>query len=110
MKGDNTDPPALRITNQFRSSTGFAYDLKANGERLTLSILSRQATQEPGQWLVAARLGSAPDTPAIEASGPTRLDALREVGRRWQEQAIELRLPSFDWDAVAKALADVRAI
>lgn len=95
--------------NQFRSRTGFVYDLKENGARLTVSISQRQGVTDPGEWSVAARAG-APADAAIEAWGPTRTDAFREVARLWAEKALLLHLPSFDWEAVATALSEVRAL
>ena len=107
---EKKDPETLRITNQFRSKTGFVYDLKCNGERLTINITPRQNTGDAGEWSVEARLGSSPDAKSVPAWGSTRLDALREVGRLWTSQATELGLPTFDWDAVATALSNVRAL
>jgi hypothetical protein len=57
---------------------------------------------------VASTSASADAT--VEAWGPTRIDALREVARLWTERTLQLNLPSFDWDAVAKALSEVRAV
>jgi hypothetical protein len=107
---ERADPTALKITNQFRARTGFVYDLKADGVRLTLTISQRQGNEEPGDWFVGAKTSSAPDAAAIEAWGATRIDTLREVARLWDEKSLELHLPRFDWDAVAKALSDVRAV
>ena len=107
---ERADPTALKITNQFRSRTGFVYDLKSDGVRLTLTISQRQGHDEPGEWFVGAKTSSAPDAASIEAWGATRIDTLREVARLWGEKTMEMQLPRFDWEAVAKALSDVRAV
>jgi hypothetical protein len=107
---EKKDVDALRITNQFRSKTGFVYDLKCNGARLTINIAPRQNSGDAGEWSVEARLGSSPDAASIPAWGSTRVDALREVGRLWTSKAEELGLPTFDWDAVATMLSSVRAL
>jgi hypothetical protein len=101
---------ALRIMNQFRSRTGFVYDLKCEAARLTVSIAQRQSAADPGEWSVEARAGVAPDVAPIAAWASTRRDALREVGLAWASQAATLGLPAFDWEAIATALSDVRAV
>jgi hypothetical protein len=42
--------------------------------------------------------------------GPTPKDALQAVGRAWVSKSAEHALPRFDWEAVATALAEVRAL
>jgi hypothetical protein len=101
---------ALKITNQFRSRTGFVYDLKYEGSRLTLTIVQRERPDDPGEWSVEARASSLPDVVPIVAWGATRRDALGEVGRAWASSAATTGLPSFDWDAIAAVLSDVRAL
>jgi hypothetical protein len=104
------NPDGLKITNQFRSRTGFVYDLKCEGARLTVSITQRQNPTDAGEWCVEARPNPAPEAGPIAAWGATKIDALREVGRLWVDKATELGLPRFDWQAVATALTDVRAL
>ena len=104
------DADALKITNQFRSKMGFVYDLKCEGSRLTVNITPRQNPADAGEWHVEARPGSLPDVVPIAAWAPTRVDALREVGRLWSSQVTSNGFPTFDWEAVAKALSDVRAV
>ncbi len=101
---------ALKITNQYRSKTGFVYDLKCNGVRLTVGITPRQGPTDPGDWCVEGHAGSMPDTPPISAWGTTKSETLTEVGRLWAGRAAELGLPEFDWAAVATVLSGVRAI
>ncbi len=100
--------PALKISNQYRSQTGFMYELERDGTRLTLAIARRQQASDPGEWSVEAT--SKPDTPPVTAWGATRREALRELGRIWASKASTLGLPAFDWEVVAAVLADVRAV
>lgn len=108
MRETNVD--AVKITNQFRSKDGFVYDLRSEGARLTISIMPREHSAEAGDWKVEARSGHGPDAVVVTEWGASRVDVLREVGRAWVSRAMELGLPTFDWEAVAKALKDVRAI
>jgi hypothetical protein len=100
----------VRITNQFRSRSGFVYDFSCDGARLTLSISSRESPSDEGDWRVEARTSHAPESLVVKRSGPTRLDALREVASAWDSDAAARGLPLFDWRAVEKALTDVRAM
>jgi hypothetical protein len=100
---------ALRITNQFRSKGSMVYDLRCNGERLTVTVSPRTTEQDGGEWRVEARAGGRPVEDIVERWGATRIDALRAVGRAWTEQ-LARGLPRFDWEAVAQALITVRAV
>jgi superfamily II DNA/RNA helicase len=100
---------ALRITNQFRSRNGFVYDLRCEGATLILSIKPRENPDDPGDWSVEARVRSQ-DAAPITAWGPTKRDALREVGVAWVASAPSLGLPTFDWTAVATVLSEVSAV
>jgi hypothetical protein len=104
------NPHALKITHQARGRTGMVYDFSADGHRLTVSIFPRDGVQDAGDWRVEARASRADEAVVIAEWGATRGDALREVGRAWASRAVADRLPSFDWEEVAKALDTVRAI
>jgi hypothetical protein len=110
MTERKSDDVKLKITNQFRSKAGFCYDLRCDGARLTLNITQRQGVDDAGEWHVEACAKPAASDAPIAAWGQTRVDALREVGRQWSSRAGELGLPIFDWDAVATALTNVRAV
>lgn len=101
---------ALKITGQSRSRRGMVYDLKANGQRLTLSMFPRESSDEPNEWRVEARASSGAEEAVVMQWAETREEALREVGRAWATKAETAGLATFDWDAVAQALAAVRAI
>lgn len=100
----------LRITDQFRSKNGFVYDLRFEGARLTLFIAPREHPSDAGEWKVEASTRRLPEPFVITHWGPTRADALQEVGRSWVAQAPSNDLPAFDWAAVEKALREVRAL
>jgi hypothetical protein len=107
MKEQKTD--ALKITNQLRSRNGFVYGLKCEGVALILSIMPSENPEDQGAWSVEARVGTKDSTP-ITAWGPTKRDALREVAAAWAARAAMLGLPTFDWQAVATVLSEVRAL
>ena len=104
------DKDALRITNQFRSKGSMVYDMRCNGERLTLTVSPRTNEQDGGEWRVEARAAGRPEEDIIERWGATRIDALRAVGLAWSERWFARGLPRFDWEAVAQALIAVRAV
>jgi hypothetical protein len=108
MRETNVD--AVKITNQFRSKDGFVYDLRSDGARLTVAIMPREHSADPADWKVEARSSHGPDAVVVTAWGGVKIDVLREVGKSWAEKSMEHGLPNFDWELVAKALKDVRAI
>jgi hypothetical protein len=108
---DDDKSGTLRITNQFRTKEGMAYDLKCDGVRLTLLVTAKTGSQDAGEWRIEARGSRTSERVAIvSAWGQTRLDALREVARLWPEAIDTQGLRTFDWEAVAKLLTTVRAV
>lgn len=108
---DEPKSTALRIMNQFRASGGMTYDMKCDGVRLTLEIHERTHEAQPDAWRIEARGASSADRKATVLEwGPTRIEALRAVGRAWAESADTMGLRVFDWDAVANALVAVKAL
>jgi hypothetical protein len=106
----NTDrgADALRITDQFRTRHGMAYELRERGSRLTL-LIAEHAIEGGAEWQVEASSVQFPGATMTQAAS-TRAEAVRRVGVRWAEGCVARGLPSFDWDAVARALTAVRAI
>jgi hypothetical protein len=100
---------AMRITNQFRTREGMAYELREHGERLTVLITESNKAETEAGWHVEAFASRAPDN-AIAYTSQTRREALRRTGAQWVLDATTRGLPTFDWDAVASALTLVRAI
>jgi hypothetical protein len=105
------DEDAIRITQQFRSRDAMVYDLRGGGRRLTLRVTGRGAEDgPPTEWLIEASTSISPDAVVVAERGATRTEALRAVGRSWNEKRLANNLPSFDWETVARAMAAVRAI
>ena len=103
-------PRGLRIMNQFRSKSGFVYDLKSDTDRLTIGIAPVDEADATSDWVAEARCGSRDEGTSVVGRGATRGDAVREIARAWQPRAVAHELPVIDWEAVAAALADVRAV
>ncbi len=102
---------ALRITNQFRSKGGMAYDLKCEGVRLTLHISPKTGSDDPGEWRVEARGGRATEEAVtIMEWGATRTEALQAVAKSWAGELATDGLRVFDWEAIAAVLTSVRAL
>jgi len=96
---------------QARVKGGMAYSLKCEGVFLTLTISPRSSEAERDEWHVAARAKrSDHDDVPMEAWGPTRIEALRALGRSWVSAQLDHRLTMFDWEEVARLLAEVRAV
>lgn len=107
---------ALRITDQFRTRHGMAYELRERGSRLTLLIAERTVEGGAGdggqgsvEWHVEASSTQFPGS-TISQAASTRAEAVRRIGMQWTVDCGTRGLPSFDWDAVARALTAVRAI
>jgi hypothetical protein len=88
------------------------YDLRGAAGRLTLRVTGRGGEDDgpPTEWRIEASTSIAPDAVIVSERGATRAEALRAVGRAWDEKRVASNLPSFDWELVARALAAVRAL
>jgi hypothetical protein len=105
------DEESIRITQQFRARDAMVYDLRGTAGRLTLRVTGRGGGDgPPTEWRIEASTSSSPDAVVVAEGGPTRAEALRAVGRSWNEKRLAHNLPSFDWESVARAMAAVRAI
>lgn len=105
------DEDAIRITQQFRSRDTMVYDLRGTAGRLTLRVSGRGGDEgPPTEWRIEASTSTSADAVVVAAWATTRAEALRAVGRSWNEKRVSGNLPSFDWELVAKAMAAVRAI
>jgi hypothetical protein len=101
---------AAKITDQFRSRSGFVYDLRCDGANLTLFIAPTEQPSEAGGWKVEARASQSREMVVIAKHGMTRRGALRAVARWWRSKERELGVPKVDWEAVEKALTQIRAL
>lgn len=104
------DPNALHITNQFRADHGMVYELKCERDKLIIRVFERSSPADPADFRVEARGSDAAATAAVTEWGPTRLEALRSVGRAWNSLADRGELARFDWGDVAGVLHAVRAV
>jgi hypothetical protein len=102
------DKNALKMVEQFRDKNRMVYDFRRGPDFLSVRI--GEDKSEAGEWTIDVRTSNAPDGVIVSGKGPTRKEALMDAGRSWDSTAIIQGLPRFDWDAVAKALTDVRAI
>lgn len=102
-------PPKCRVTMQYRSLTGFVYELESSGVPLELRISREPPWKDKGDWHVTAHRGKKSEAIVAEsaATGP---EALQRIERSWLAKTSELDLPVFDWGAVTTALQTVRAI
>jgi hypothetical protein len=104
---------APRITNQFHSKGGMAYDFRYRGARLSLLVTPRTRMEDAGEWRVEARApAEGGGEPLIVTEwGSTRRGALDAVARAWGDAAVSGRSRgAFDWVAIAAALDTVRAL
>lgn len=108
---EDKEKDGLKITNQFRAKGGMTYDLKCKGARLTLVVTPRTTEGDSGEWRVEARVARPLEDPiAVAEWGPTRIEALRAVGRAWSATPEAQGFGMFDWEAIAQALISVRAL
>ena len=101
---------ALKITHQSRARNHMVYDLKGDGNRLTLCVFARENASDTNEWRIEARSVSSSENAVVSEWGATKVEALREAGRAWAAKAPAEGLPNFDWEAVAQALIAVRAL
>jgi hypothetical protein len=108
---DEPKSAALRITNQFHSGGGMAYDLKLEAMRLTLLITARSNADDEGDWRIrGCGWLTADHKVTLVAWGATREEAVRTLGRTWGSSPDTPGLRTLDWDAVVAALHGVRAL
>ena len=111
MRSDKRPTTMLKIMQQWRVKGGMAYGLKCEGVSLTLTVSPRASEADIEEWHIEARAkASSRDEVLMDGWGPTRIDALRALGRAWTTAQFEHGLNMFDWEDVARILADVRAV
>src|SRR4051794_35840170 len=105
MAKEEKDKNELKITSQCREKDGMLYGLKCEGVLLTLVVSPRMNERDPGEWRVEARAGRSSQEEFVAAEwGPTRIEALRAVGRAWTSKFTTHGMAMFDWEAVARVL------
>jgi hypothetical protein len=103
-------PVVMKLTNQFRSGRGMMFAFRCNKDKLTLCISPRENGSQTDDWCAEARTGPEASARVVREWGPTRAEALAELGRSWASRTEAEQLPVFDWEAVATALNAVRAL
>jgi len=84
------------------------YDLGGSAGRLTLRVIGRgRGDGPPTEWRIEASMSTSPDAVVVAEEGATRAEALRALGRSWNDKRLANNLPSFDWESVARAMAAV---
>jgi hypothetical protein len=99
----------LRVTVQYRTKHGNAYELASGTDVLAVHIISpAENASDSSSWHVEARGAVGATAPAIDGWGATAAEALHDAGRAWVSQSPALA--PFNWEAVARELHAVRAI
>ncbi len=106
-KDDEESKTGTSIAQQYRERLAMTYELACGKAKLTLRF-HFPAENAPSPWRVAARTASSDAT--VEATEPTRAQALQAVADAWRALPAEAGAPELDWQAVAAALKTVRAI
>ena len=106
----HTGEKPLHIATQYRGKTGMVYELECAGALLDLHVSPRQTSADSGDWYVEARNGHTSDAVSIGRWGPTRAEALQDVGQAWRSTGPALGLSDFDWIVVAQVLSAVNAL
>lgn len=98
--------PKVKVVQQFRERINTTYELDCDGVPLTVRVFPI----ERDRWRVEARSSEAGDAVVISGLGATRLEALGEVVRAWNESAATSRAVALDGAGLSTALRDVKAV
>lgn len=99
--------PKIKISVQYRTKQGRAYELTRGSEVLALHI-SPPELEDSGKWHVEARLGAAAGPAIADGWGTTATAALSATVVAWTSH-VPL-LTTFDWEAVTRELQCVHAV
>ncbi len=102
--------PGVRITNQFRKRDTMVYDLSCDRFHVVITMAARSNSDGRGEWMTEACASESAEKPAIAEPGLSREGALHAVAFTWKAKNREYGFPTLDWDAIAEALRNVRAI
>ncbi len=99
----------VRISNQYRDrNKGMVYELRAGDAKLVLCAL--QNPESSTQWQFSAYPMQSPQLVIVGGWGASRTEAFRAMRDLWVSKGPALGLAAFDWDQVAQALTQVRAL
>jgi RNA recognition motif-containing protein len=114
MRGDRKkaadDKRRTRITQQFREPHNMTYELDCVGVPLIVRIFFPIGDGPALEWRIEARTSDAPDAAVATAAAPSRAQALRTIAEWWHENQESRGLSTLDWEGVALAMAEVRAL
>jgi hypothetical protein len=99
---------AVRITQQFREAQNMTYEFDCAGATLIVRVFP--LSDDGSEWRIDARASNAADAVVATATAPSRAVALERVAQWWREHAAARALGAFDWEAIARAMASVRAL
>lgn len=103
----DVDRPRARITMQYREPANMAYELDCSGVTVVIRLFFPSTTE---QWRIVVQASREADAPVVAATAASRLEAFRSVARACREDVSFAKLGSLDWDAVEKAMLEVRAL
>ena len=95
----------VTIRDQVRERGGVTYHLNCGPTGLVVRVFPL----DNQQWRIEASTTDPVDAVVAIASAPTSQGAVHDVAKWWREKADLLELPSIDWEAVARAMADGQA-
>ena len=98
----------IAVTQQYRERNNMTYELDCPAGRLTLRVFFPPDAARP-EWRIEARSNQSAAL-AVDKAASTRELALKEVAEAWQALAADSVAPSFDWQAVARAMQAIRAV
>jgi RNA recognition motif-containing protein len=98
----------IAVTQQYRERHNMTYELDCPAGRLTLRIFFPPDEARP-EWRIEARSNQSGEQ-SVDKTAATRELALQAVAEAWQALATDSAAPSFDWQAVVRALQAIRAI
>jgi hypothetical protein len=100
---------STRIAQQYRDPRkGMVYELLCGDTSLVLH--ASQSTDAGQEWRFEAHPMHAPQLLVVGDWGATRAVAFHAMRELWLAKAASLGLGTYDWDAVALALTQVRAL
>lgn len=101
------DRPYARITVQYREPANMAYELDCGGMPIAVRLFFPNTK---GEWRIVVQAGREADAPSVAAVAASRIEAFRSVVGACGDSVLFAKLGRPDWDAVEKAMLEVRAL
>jgi hypothetical protein len=109
MREPKEEVTPARITLQFREAANMTYELDCEGVALVLRIFFPTDTGA-GAWRIVAQASTSPDSPSTASTAASKLEALRALARSCHDGGGLAAFARIDWNAVERAMANVRAV